>query len=351
MLGQLLVASRKLPRAQQLSFVEDFAGWLDDGYSPMAACRALALNAQQQHLRAEYRLAQELMQTLQRGQPLQRALSLFIDQDLRLLFAVGEQAGCLQALLVAFQRMHHQRRAAIQGFLKPLWYPLIMMLITLAGSFVVGQTVLPDLLMQIGSVEMNSLTRLLQWLSQPGLLGLVVGLIVVALLLMWGPSWLPGQDSPVGRWLFRYGAFRVARGFAAIELLQLLNLLLQQGFNLEQAARALRSSASRRLNQHLWLIRQRLAAGERRLAVVLDTGLLTPRMLFRLSNNTSTLGQRNEGELLGIAAQRAGNDALVTLARARLMTLMVSYLITVGFILVMIGGLGSLMMQMLTPVT
>lgn len=334
----------KLQRRRQLAFVEDFARWLDDGHSPSNACQAMVLHARQHQLRAEQRLGQALLQTLSRGQPLVTALQDHIDRDLCMIFAVGERAGCLHPLLLDYQQLDKHRRDAYRAFIRPLVYPVSMAMLALLGCYLIGQRVVPSLVGQLDAGALPAATAWLLLVSTPVTIVGVMMSLGLTVLVVWGPLWLPGQSSAMGRRLSRYGAFRIGQGFAAVVLLQLLNLLLRHGYNLDQAARLLNTAAPGWLRNHLRMVRERLARGERQLASLLDTGLLTSRMLFRLSNGRSGVQREQDVDNLARAAQRATDDATLTLARSRLLLLVLCYVLIAALMLLLLGGMGGLMM-------
>lgn len=331
-------------RSRQLAFVEDFAQWLDDGYSPARACQALLQHARAQRLQREQKLLGHIMQTLNQGKPLVQALKHHLDKDLCMMFGVGERAGCLHRLLQEFQQSEQQRRSAQSQFIKPLLYPFAVSLLALAASYFVGQKVLPGL---AGAVPMADWPALSQWLlviGQPLMVLALLLLLSTVMLLVWGPHWLPGQGHPLGQWLARHGCFRIARGFAAVTLLQSLALLLRNGYNLDAAAQLLLPQVPTWLREHLQLLRQRLLRGERKLERLLDTGLLSPRMLFRLSNSGQSQHEGQDADHLTMAAARSVQDAQLALLWTRLLLQGFLYLFICALMLLVLGGTGALLM-------
>lgn len=331
-------------RNRQLAFVEDFAQWLDDGYSPLRTCQALLQHARAQRLRAEQQLLTGILQTLSQGKPLVEALQRHLDSDLCMMFAVGEQAGCLQQLLVDFQTADSQRRQAQLAFIKPLLYPAAVSLLAMVACYFVSQRILPALAQQLPVAQWPGLSQLLSQVGELWLTLVLVLALSTGLLILWGPRWLPGQHSRLGLWLAAQGAFRIGRGFGAVILLQSLELLLRHGYNLDRAAQLLQGQGNDWLQPHLQLLRARLAKGERNLAQVLNTGLLSPRMLFRLSNSSSANHRDRDADSLHQAAKRAIADAVFTLGWTRLVLLFILYSIISLLMLLVLGGTGALLM-------
>lgn len=133
----------------------------------------------------------------------------------------------------------------------------------------------------------------------------------------------------------------VQRNFHAVVLLQTVTVLLAAGTNLDRALAAMQRYGSNDLRLHLALMRRRLAEGERRLERVFASGLLAPRMLFRLGN-----GSRNATEhgTLQRVAGYAAHDALQALVRIRASLQAFCYSLIFCLLLLVFGGMGSMLM-------
>jgi len=124
-------------------------------------------------------------------------------------------------------------------------------------------------------------------------------------------------------------------------LLQTITVLLQARLNLDRALQAIERFGDRSLSYVTQQMRQRLAQGERQLAQVFGSELLSSRMLFRLSN-----GGRNateHGTLLRVAGY-AGADALSALQRLRVTLQVVCYVLIFLLLAMVLGGMGAMLM-------
>ncbi|WP_411358823.1 type II secretion system F family protein [Pseudidiomarina salilacus] len=330
-----------LTREQQGALLEDIALAIGDGLAAAQICDELSQHADQQRLNSENHAIQAMQAALYQGQPMVTAMRPWFDHDLCMLVSVGERSGLLTELLSAQRRFELQRREALNAFWRPLIYPLIMLLVSMFACFAVGQWVLPKLASGLDELHWPMLAQQLTVTSSPWMLGSIAGVLVGLLLVFWGPYPLIDFRRPVWLWCAQQGAFVIRRYFDGVLLLQTLTVLLGAGIRLDRALQAMQEFGQGSLSYCLPQLRQLLAQGERRLAVILDCGLLSPRMLFRLQN-----GSRNATEhgTLQRVAGYAAKDAIAALARLRVLMQVSSYLLILWLLLMTVGGMGSMLM-------
>lgn len=331
----------RLSRARQLAFLEDLSLALADGLSPLQACKGLADNAREQRLSAEDKLAGELIQALNSGQALGSVLELWFDRDLCMLVSVGESSGVLEQLLQQQRQFEEQRQLAQRAFWRPLIYPAIMTVIAVLASLVIGRKVLPKLAGRLPETDWPAVSKALLTVSEGPLLLLLLLIILLLLFWSWGPAVMINFRFTMWRLLAARGAFMIRRYFDAVVMLQTVTVLLNAGINLDRALVAIYRYGSPGFGYAIELMRQRLAAGERRLAQIFDCGLLSPRMLFRLSN-----GSRNATEhgTLQRVAGYATADAVAALARLRVTLQFVCYGLIFMLLALLLGGMGAMLM-------
>lgn len=331
----------RLTRSRQLAFLEDLALALADGLSPLQACCGLAEHAREQGLRAEQKLAAELIQALNAGQALGSVLELWFDRDLCMLVSVGESSGVLEQLLQQQRGFEEQRQQAQKAFWRPLIYPAIMTVIAVLASLVIGRKGLPKLAGRLPEADWPVVSKTLLTLSDGPVLLLLLLLVLLMLLWSWGPAALVDFRFRACRLLAARGAFMIRRYFDAVIILQTVTVLLNAGINLDRALMAISRYGSPGFGYAVQLMRQRLAAGERRLAQIFDCGLLSPRMLFRLSN-----GSRNATEhgTLQRVAGYATTDAVAALGRLRVTLQIVCYGLIFMLLALLLGGMGAMLM-------
>lgn len=330
-----------LTREQQSALLEDIALAIGDGLAAAQICEELSQHANQHRLVNENHAIQAMQSALYQGQPMATAMAPWFDNDLCMLVSVGERSGLLTELLVAQQRFEQQRRAALVAFWRPLVYPLIMLLLSLFACLAVGQWVLPKLASGIDALYWPLLAQHLMVMSSPWVLVGIVSILGGLLLLFWGPYPLIDFRRPLWLMCAKHGAFVIRRYFDGVLLLQTLTVLLGAGVRLDRALHAMQEFGQGSLSYCLPQLRQLLLQGERRLAVILDCGLLSPRMLFRLQN-----GSRNATEhgTLQRVAGYAANDAIAALARLRVLMQVSCYLLILWLLLLTVGGMGSMLM-------
>lgn len=332
---------QSLARPRQLALLEDIALALGDGLTVSQACRELHQHAVEQGMTREQQAVADLQSAIYRGQPMATAMRKWFAQDLCMLVSVGERSGLLEQLVAAQRRFEQQRSAAIQGFWRPLIYPFIMLLVCMFACYAVGNHVLPKLAAGLPELNWPLFSQHLMSIAQGPWLLAIGALLVAVVIWFWGPYPLIDFRFACWRWLAQHKAFLIRRYFDGVLLLQTLTVLLRAGVRLDRALAAMQEFGSGALAPILPTIRQKLARGERFLATILDCGLLSPRMLFRLSN-----GSRNATEhgTLQRVANYAAADATAALQRLRVTMQLCCYGLILWLLLITVGGMGAMLM-------
>ncbi|MGQ4276297.1 type II secretion system F family protein [Pseudidiomarina sp. E22-M8] len=330
-----------LSRSSQLALLEDIALAVGDGLSAAQACEELQQHAQQQGLKREGEAIGAMQGAVFRGVPMATAMRDWFANDLCMLVSIGERSGLLDQLIAAQRQFELQRAAAIQGFWRPLIYPLIMVIITMFACYAVGQKVMPKLADGLAELHWPLLSQHLLAISGGSwllVIGLLLGLVVF---ICWGPYPAIDFRFKCWRWCAQRGAFVIRRYFDGVLLLQSLTVLLRAGTRLDRALQAMQEFGSGSLAYALPELRRRLARGERQLVAILDCGLLSPRMLFRLSN-----GSRNATEhgTLQRVANYAAADAVAALQRLRVAIQVSCYALILWLLVLTVGGMGAMLM-------
>jgi type II secretory pathway component PulF len=331
----------RLTRSRQLALLEDFALALHDGLSPLQASMELAQHARQYGLVDELALSEGIVQALNQGHSFASVLPRWFDADLCMLVSVGEHSGVLEQLLQQHRQFELQRQQAQQLFWRPLIYPMIMVVIAALASLLIGRQVMPKLAAGLAPEHWPLVSELLLTTSAGPSLLVMLAAVLATLLISWGPAWLVDWRWAWCRWLAAHGAFTIQRYFNAVLLLQTITVLLQARLNLDRALQAIERFGDRSLTYVSQQMRQRLARGERQLAQVFGSNLLSSQMLFRLSN-----GGRNateHGTLLRVAGY-AGADAIAALQRLRVTLQVVCYVLIFLLLALVLGGMGAMLM-------
>lgn len=331
----------RLTRARQLAFLEDLALGLADGLSPLTCCHELLENARHLHLKQEQEVAAQLIKQLNHGRALGPSLHHWFSEDLVMLVAVGENSGILEQILSQHQLFEQQRREAWRQFWKPLIYPVAMLALAFAATFFIGRGVMPKLAQSLPEWQWPQLSHWLMVLTHSAMLPALLMVVVAVFIWSWGP---PGLVNFKWYWcqlLANKGAFLIHRYFSAVLLLQTSTVLLQAGINLDRSLATMQRFGGNSLNAHITTMRAKLANGERRLERIFDSGLLSPRMLFRLGNGSR---KATEHGTLKRVASYAAHDAVQALARLRAALQGFCYGMIFALLIVMLGGMGSMLM-------
>ena len=337
----------KIGRQRQWQWVEDYCIWLEDGSGPQEAAEAMRTQAAYFKLRAEQKLAERLQAGLRRGQTIGHALKGELKPDLLELFIIGQQYNCLTPLLNDYRDIVVELQRLRWAFYRQLAYPISVLFTVLLAYAYAATHYLPRLLSysQSGSSE-----AVVEWVINIGniiasgwwwLLGLLTCLVMA-----W--RWL--ARNWVGRQRLqaeRYGLFAQFRAINALWLTRLVAVLMHHHVALDTIFAVLIRVASPYAGWHLKRMQQRLAQGRVSLATVLDTGLLLPRQLFRISHRQQFNGQR---EALVSVAQRSYVDIQRSIAYQQRVWIVLCYLLITALILMLLSAVGSTMMAVMTSI-
>ena len=331
-------------RARQWQWVEDYCYWLEDGCSPLQAAEAMHLSAVEYGLSLEQQMADRLYQCLRSGQPISFALKGWLNANLLQVFSLGQQNDCLIELLQQFKQFEQRRYRLVMSLWKQRLYPLFILGLVLLATLVAGQSYLPRLLSYSTSASHDWSVTLLLMLSDFMLKwGLLVLAGLTASLIIYG--WLARNWISAFRFkLERLGLFGYYRAMSAVWVTQMVALLLRHRLSLQECLHRLQPLSTGYIRCHLQQMNSRLACGERQLARVMETGLLTPQLLFRLHNS----GQRGvAADGLWRTALRSDRSIRRELMRRQRLALTGIYLIIVGLLVLLIQAAGKVMMQLL----
>lgn len=330
---------------RQWQWVEDYCLWLQDGFSPVQAAHAMWLSAREAGLVKEQHVAAQLQHSLHSGQPLVTALRGWLANDLLQVFAIGQQCDCLTEVLARYQRFQQQRRQLLLVLWRQRLYPLFVLSLVLLAVIAASQRFLPALIERAELVQLPLSVRIVLTLGNGlrdyGLAGLLVVLMLVGGYQWASRHWL----SPLRFRLERWGFFAERRSLSAVWITQMVALLLQQRLGLRELLLRLQPLPTPYTRYHLLRMQSRLAQGQRRLAQVMNTGLLTPRLLFRLQNSG-----RKAAAVDGLwrTALRAHEDAERWLVMRQRGVLALLYCAIVGLILLLMQASATLLMAVMT---
>lgn len=304
----------------------------------------MQLSAAEYGLQREQQLAGQLHECLRRGQPLLTGLQNYLQRDLLQLFALGQQNHCLMTLLKQYQVFQQQRRALVLKLWRQRLYPLFVLLMVLVTVSLAGTVYFPKLLQHSATTlphwTVEAVLSIAQGLQRWGLV--LAGLLLV---LVCGYGWL--AQVWTGRWRFtleRWGLFGYQRALTAVWVTQMVALLLRNRLSLQSALQRLQPLSSAYACYHLQQMQMKLARGEQQLAEVMETGLLTPQILFRLRNSGR---QQALVEGLWRTALRSADSIERGLLMRQRVVLSVVYLLIIGLIALLVQASGQLMMAVL----
>mgnify|MGYP001162301964 CR=1 FL=1 len=334
-------------RQRQWQWVEDYCVWLEDGSGPREAAEAMRTQAAYFKLDAEQKLAERLQIGLRRGQTIARALRGELKQDLLELFLIGQQYNCLTDLLNDYRDVTVELQHLRWLFYKQLLYPVSILLTVLLAYAYAASSYLPKLL---SYTESKTSDWTVAWVLSVGnniasgwwwwLVSIATGLF----------CWRWTAQNWTGAYrtrLERYGIFAQYRALNALWLTRLVAVLMHHRVALDTIFAVLKRVASPYARWHLTQMQRRLAQGRVSLAIVLDTGLLLPRQLFRISHRQQFSGQR---EALIKVAQRSYIDIQRSIAYQQRLWLVLCYLVITGLLLLLLSAVGNTMMRVMMSI-
>lgn len=337
----------RMGRQRQWQWVEDYCVWLEDGSGPREAAEAMRTQAAYFKLRAEQKLAERLQVGLRRGQSIAHALHGELKSDLLELFLIGQQYNCLTDLLNDYRGVTVELQRLRWTFYKQLLYPISILFTVLLAYAYAATSYLPKLLSYTQPQESDPVT---DWVIRFGH-AVATGwwwLVLVVCAVFYGWRWLARHWVGSHRLrLERYGVFAQFRALNALWLTRLVAVLMHHQVALDTIFAVLTRVASPYTRWHLQMMQQRLAQGRVSLATVLDTGLLLPRQLFRISHRQHFSGQR---EALIKVAQRSYMDIQRSIAYQQRVWIVLCYFVITGLLLALLSAVGNTMMRVMMSV-
>lgn len=329
---------------RQWQWTEDYCLWLEDGCSPLQAAEAMRLSAKEHGMKREHQVATRLYHCLCAGQPMSFALKGWLNGSLLQIFELGQQHDCLTELLQQFRQFEQRRYRLVMQLWRQRLYPLLILALVWLATVVAGEAYLPRLL-RYSSGDVN------HWS-----ISVVNGIadttirwgwaIAVGALLTWGGyRWLGHHWTGSLRFRAeRLGLFGYHRALGAVWVTQMMALLVRHRIGLQESLQRLQTISEGYLLHHLNGMSRQLAYGERRLARIMQTGLLPPPLLFRL-HNSSQQGAVAEG--LWRTALRCDSTIRQTLMRRQYALIAGIYGLIVSLLMLLIMAVGQVMQQLL----
>lgn len=335
-----IVFNRSFTSEHQLQFLVDFGQWLGDGQAPNKALSGMELMAKERKAQIEIKIIAKLKNALAEGKPIAFGMRQDFDRELQLVVDVGQQAGCLSALIASYQSFQQQRRKLLKRCVQGLVYPCSLLIAALVAVAFIGAIIIPrfsdiddDIALPIASELLNT----------SGVLVFQLGPIIlfsISLLIVFLGVVITRWQGSQRRHFENLAVFSVFRAYNAIYLLQGLSLLLASNLSVEQALRIFETNSSLYLKKHIQTMRQRLSRGETQLHKVFATGLLTPVALYRFQLGEAV--QQSKGRLFAELAERMTADTERLIVSRQKALVYCSFLSAIALIVLIIVGLGQL---------
>ncbi|WP_157980998.1 type II secretion system F family protein [Idiomarina tyrosinivorans] len=322
-------------RSAQWQWLEDFANWLEDGLGVRHGLEIMAAIASEVGAKREQQFSHHLLVAIRQGQTLATAAESWLANDLRCLLAIGEQHGCLKALLADYGSLYQQRQQWRRLFWRQAAYPLMIAFAVAVAMSGFSERILPAL--QKGLTQPAE-AWVVDWASAigHGLFQFGPGLLTATLMALF--AWWLLRPQWFGESRQRLEKLGIGRGYrqqVGVELIQLLALLLRYGCSLRESGLLLRQHLPNYHGYHLTVMDDKLQRGVTALHQVFAPELLNHAQRFRLAQLGRGTAQRTS-EVLWRSALRGFADIERQQRRFRIVCFTLLYGWIIGGLLLML---------------
>lgn len=308
----------------QFEFIEDFKSWLDDNGNIRKACTNIINSAEaiNEGKKPYVQVAKDIREAVVNGRSVASGMEDWFDPAIVMVFTVGQETSNLSEMLNNYIKQREEIKEARSEFLKPLKYPFVMMLVSIAMAMGLSQIMLPQFIPFVPVDQWPDETKLFlnvtnHFASYFALYIMV--LIVFFCLFNW---WLVNGRGRVRRSVSNLFPFNIYSYLLAMQLTKMMSLLVGRVFSPYQAAKEIRKSASPFFAWHLKEIMNREETGSVSIAHSFDTGLLPARLIQRMDAACSQGGAKSQLLALETAGKRSGYEAIATIGRTKVYVLL-----------------------------
>lgn len=265
-------------RKHQQAFLEDLASLIEDGV-PASQAVDVIISVSAGITKT---VALSVSQSLGRGQPLADGMQKWFAHTVVEVIRIGESSGTLPQTLRAAANTYTQYTNTLNSFLTSVLYPLTVVILALAVTVFVKNSVLH------GFLEIKPVTawppagRTLYRIGATVEAGWWLILLTIGLLAMIINNVLKNVTGEARRWIDTLPLFSLYRAALAARFMETLGLLISNGVILRNALSTMQYDASPYLSWHLLQMEYNLSGGQENIADVLDTQLIGYGDLMRL---------------------------------------------------------------------
>lgn len=327
-------------RKKQLEFIQDLASWINDGCNPIKACEAIMAGAKHNsRLIHEYRAAESIHDALSRGRSIAEGMQYAFEPEVVSIFAAGQRAGemALNESINAYLQQQSELAVTKKAFYKPLKLPFIYLCITCGALIGMGNFIFPRFVELLGGQEqLPTIIKCIMMFSQamiylPFYIFLFIGLWLLA------RHYIRNNVTERRFRVDNYFPFNVYKAFVAMRVLKTLGILVGANNTPRQAALELMKHSSQYTQYHLQVFVSKSERGVRDLADMMDSGLLSKRLLFRLRLGSASADHQSKQLAIQSAAARSGDEAIASLAKTKYI-LSITLWFCLGMGVCMLGG-------------
>lgn len=265
-------------RKPQQAFLQDLAALIEDGV-PASQAIDVIIGVSGGISKT---VAEAIAVSIAKGQSLADGMQPWFSHAVVEIIRTGESNGALPQTLRSAANMYTSYAGTLNAFLSSVLYPLSVIILALAITVFVKNSVLksfldikplntwPDIgrnLYRVGSIVESGWWLIL---LTAGLLGIIINNV------------LKNVTGHLRSWIDDLPFFTLYRSSLAARFMETLGLLITNGVMIRQALSTMQYDASPYLSWHLLQMEYRLSGGEENIADVLNTNLISHNDLMRL---------------------------------------------------------------------
>lgn len=324
-------------KKSQIEYLADYLTWIEDGNNPMQAARGVVAGCEGESKKPiQWDVSSSIIDALENGYPVVEGMRYWFDDEICALFesAKDSDSKTIRNMLTEYLGQQKLLSDVKNALIQPIKLPLIYSSVAFAGLYLMMIYMLP-MFFQIVPLERwgadtQHIYSFMTWLKQYFIL-IVFVLIVVVLYLR---RQLHTNISPLRAKIDQYYPFSLYKNIAAMRLMKFIGILVMLSENPAGAIKRVLSGANKWEAFHLEQMLDNIGGGEKDIAKIMDTGLLSKSVLFRLASVSNVSSDDLKRRAISHAADRSAGEIVKDMKFTTTLAKLASWLLVL-----VIGGL------------
>ncbi|MBJ7265590.1 type II secretion system F family protein [Idiomarina abyssalis] len=299
--------SWRFNKTQQMEFILDFQGWINDGGRVVEACEEIVQTQKElgKESSPQAKAAQSIRSAVGKGLPIAEGMKGWFNKELMTVFRVGEKTNTLSESINQYSDIYKQMNDMKKGKFSALLMPFVYTIGLMAIGIMYAHFVIPQFINLLSYERMPTSIKFVY--SFYGFIyeHVLVIASLATILLVFYRFFLVYRSGTIRRAVQRVYPFSPYSNLLAVKTTRMLGLLVGKVYNVNQACYELASTAKPFHRWHLKEIAKRDKEGSSYLHYTVDTGLI-PSELVRKMRITSKMGDSEAGmRALSLAGEKA----------------------------------------------